>query len=627
MVIKIGQIISHYKILSKLGAGGMGEVYLAEDTKLPRKVALKFLAQAYADFPEFKARFKREAEAAAAIRHPNIIVIHEIGEFANRPYFVMEYIEGESLGELIARKELQVHEVIDILIQFCEGLKKAHQQGVIHRDVKPSNILIDHDGLVKIVDFGLAKLRDGSKITEEGARMGTIPYMSPEQDLGQELDQRSDIFSLGVVLYELITRRLPFQGAPEAISYARLHLEPEPLARYKRGVSEGLQRILDKALDKDRDTRYQNVESILADLKKERKLFSSLPSSTVSMPPVTPPKPETRRRRKLLPALSAVVVILLAGLAAYLYFGQKPPVNKPVLPEKAPVSISSNPAGATVFRNGDSIGVTPLNISAMDGETIKLRIRKSNYYAIDTTIVARTGQDSTFSFSLIKLPAPSISSIPPKISRVGVLEITSSPAGAAIRLDGREAGLTPKTIRDLDAGIHQISLRKKGYKADSVSARVIAGQVLPLDFKLTALPGTLKVTVKPYGAIFIDGKLYEENTRQLFTQELPPGTYRLRVVNPDSGAWEKSVNIESEALLEIQIDFTKTYKLTITSTPILGEIFVDGKYRGSAPKSLTLRAGQHTIEARREGYEGEVKVINLENDWQEPLKLILRKIP
>ncbi len=625
MTVELNQIISHYKILRKLGAGGMGEVYLAEDTKLRRKVALKFLARAYADSPDSKTRFKREAEAAAAISHPNIVVIHEIGEFANRPYFVMEYIEGESLDKLIARKELQVHDVIDIFIQFCDGLKKAHQKGVIHRDIKPSNILIDHDGLVKIVDFGLAKLREGSKITEEGTRMGTIPYMSPEQDLGQELDQRSDIFSLGVVLYELITRQLPFQGPPEAISYARLHREPEPLARYKRGVSEGLQRILEKALDKDRDTRYQNVDSILADFKKERKLIWSLPPSTVSMPTVTPPRPETRRRRELLPALSAAA-ILLAGLAAYLYFGQKPPVNKPVLPEKVPVSISSNPAGATVFRNGDSIGVTPLNIFAMDREPIKLRIRRLNYYAIDTTIIARRGQDSTFSFALIKLPAPSISTIPLQIPRVGVLEITSSPSGAAIRLDGRVAGMTPKTIRDLNEGIHQISLRKKGYKEDSASVRVIAGQVSPLDFKLIVLPGTLKVTVKPNGSIFIDGKPYEEITR-LFTQELPPKTYRLRVVNPDSGAWEKTVVIESETQLEIPIDFTKTYKLTITSTPVLGEIFVDGKYRGSAPKQLVLRLGQHAVKARREGYVEADTVINLENDWPQPLKLNLRKIP
>lgn len=630
MAIEINQTISHYKIIKKLGAGGMGEVYLAEDTTLPRKVALKFLAQSYAEIPEFKARFKREAEAAAAIRHPNIIVIHEIGEVANRPYFVMEYIEGESLGELIARKELPIHEVIDMLIQVCDGLRKAHQQGVIHRDIKPSNIMLDQDGLVKIVDFGLAKLQDASNITAEGARMGTIPYMPPEQDLGQELDQRSDIFSLGVVLYELIARQYPFRGdTPQAISYARLSLEPEPLARYKRGVSEGLQRIVDKALDKDRDTRYQNVESILADLRKERKLSASLPLSTIAIPSATTLKTKIQRPRKWVPTVATFSILLFAALAAYLYFyfGQERPVNKPVPPKDMAIAISSNPAGATVFRNTDSIGVTPLRISALDGDTIQLRIRKPTYFAIDTMIVVGRGQDSMFSFVLTKQPESPTPSVPAPISRVGALRITSSPAGAMISLVGRGAGLTPKIIRDLDEGTYQIVLRKKGYQDYSASVRVISGQMLPFDFKLTALAGTLQVIVKPSGAIFIDGRLFARNIQSPFRQELPAGTYRLRVVYSDSVVWEKTVNIESEIQLDISIDFTKTYKLTITSSPVLGEISVDSKYRGSAPKQLALRPGQHAIKARREGYAEADTTINLENDWQQPLKLILRKIP
>jgi len=282
----IDRIVSHYKILRELGRGAMGEVYLAEDTDLPRLAALKFLSTSLASQPDFQARFKHEAWAVASINHPNIITIYEVGEFENRPYFVMEYVEGESLADFMARKELQTNEILDMTIQICEGLAKAHQKGILHRDIKPSNILIDVDGRVKIIDFGLAKLQDGTKITATGMMMGTIAYMSPEQARGEEPDQRSDIFSLGVVLYEMIACQRPFMSEfVEAVLYQIINIEPEPLARYKRDVSAGMQCIIDKALDKDRETRYQNADSLLADLKRERKNFSPPLAPTMTIPP------------------------------------------------------------------------------------------------------------------------------------------------------------------------------------------------------------------------------------------------------------------------------------------------------------------------------------------------------
>jgi serine/threonine protein kinase len=301
----INQIISHYKIIRELGRGAMGEVYLAEDTDLPRLVAIKFLSLPLASQPDSQARFKHEVWAMASINHPNIITIYEVGEFESRPYFVMEYVEGASLANLIARKELQTNEILDITTQICEGLSKAHQKGILHRDIKPSNILIDRDGRVKIIDFGLAKLQDITRITATGMMMGTLAYMSPEQARGEEPDQRSDIFSLGVVFYEMITCQRPFKSELlEAVLYQIIdtNIEPEPLARYKRGVSAGLQSIVDKALDKDRETRYQNVDSVLADLKKERKFFSSPLPSKIALSPARAeeekrPPPTTKPQR------------------------------------------------------------------------------------------------------------------------------------------------------------------------------------------------------------------------------------------------------------------------------------------------------------------------------------------
>jgi len=263
----IGDTISHYKILEKLGEGGMGVVYKAQDTKLDRIVALKFLPAQYASDKELKSRFKREAQAAAALNHPNIITIHEVAEYENRPYFAMEYVEGESLKDLITRKDLSIDKVADIAMQICEGLAKAHEVGIVHRDVKPQNILIDKDGRARILDFGLAKLKKDAMLTRTGSTVGTVAYMSPEQAQGEEVDYRSDIFSLGVVLYEMITGQLPFKSEHEAaMIYSIVNENPEPLARYKSNVPDELKRMVDKTMVKSREMRYQHVDDLRADL-------------------------------------------------------------------------------------------------------------------------------------------------------------------------------------------------------------------------------------------------------------------------------------------------------------------------------------------------------------------------
>jgi serine/threonine protein kinase len=265
----IGKNISHYKILDKLGEGGMGEVYLAEDTKLNRQVALKFLPMQYASDKELKIRFKREAQAAAALNHPNIITIHEVSEHEGKPFIAMEYVEGESLKNLISKKDISINEVLDISLQISGGLAVAHKAGIVHRDIKPQNILVGKDHRVRICDFGLVKLKTDITLTQTGSTLGTLAYMSPEQAQGKEIDQRSDIFSLGVILYEMIASRLPFQGDHEAaVIHSILNDMPEPLARYKSNLPEGLQRIVDKAMEKNREMRYQHAEDLRVDLRK-----------------------------------------------------------------------------------------------------------------------------------------------------------------------------------------------------------------------------------------------------------------------------------------------------------------------------------------------------------------------
>jgi serine/threonine protein kinase/tetratricopeptide (TPR) repeat protein len=263
----IGKTVSHYKILEKLGEGGMGVVYEAEDTKLKRTVALKFLPPELTRDLEAKERFIREAQAASALQHHNICTIHDIDETPEGQLFiVMDCYEGETLKNKIKEKRIKKKEVVDIAIQIGQGLEKAHEKGIIHRDIKPANIFITNDGVVKILDFGLAKLSGQAQLTKDSSTLGTVAYMSPEQLSGKEVDQRTDIWSLGVVLYEMLTEKLPFKGDYEqAVTYSILNEQPESVTSLRTGVPMELEHIVNKCLQKDPDERYQTVIDLVAD--------------------------------------------------------------------------------------------------------------------------------------------------------------------------------------------------------------------------------------------------------------------------------------------------------------------------------------------------------------------------
>ena len=273
------ETISHYRIISKLGAGGMGEVYLAEDTKLVRQVAIKVLRSESVGDQQANKRLIREAQSAAKLDHPNICAIHEVGEADGRSFIVMQYVEGETLANRIQRAALELKASLDTATQIADALAEAHARGIIHRDIKPQNIMITSRGQAKVMDFGLAKLvRDRSiaeseaptesLLTEPGALVGTVPYMSPEQVRGETVDARSDIFSLGAVLYEMVSGRRPFAAESAAATFsAILTREPPPIARYSIEAPAELQRIVSKALRKDREERYQSSKDLQIDLR------------------------------------------------------------------------------------------------------------------------------------------------------------------------------------------------------------------------------------------------------------------------------------------------------------------------------------------------------------------------
>ena len=346
----IGETILHYKILEKLGEGGMGVVYQAEDIKLKRLVALKFLPSHLSASKDDLARFNKEAQTAAVLNHPNICTIHAIEEDKDRQFIVMEYVDGITLSRKIEQSPLKMNDAISYAIQIGEALQEAHSNGIVHRDIKTENIMVNTKNQIKVMDFGLAKLKGSIKLTKTSSTVGTLSYMAPEQIQGGEVDARSDIFSFGVVLFEMLTGLLPFQGEHDAsIMYSILNEEPEPLQKYIPDANSDLIHIINRILEKDPEDRYQSMKDIVIELRRinkrtgsvSRKTMSYSPQPTKEVPVREDVQEETKPAKKKLWLItgSLAVVIILVGLSYLLFFKN----SKPSLPPLKTINFTSYP--------------------------------------------------------------------------------------------------------------------------------------------------------------------------------------------------------------------------------------------------------------------------------------------
>ncbi len=595
----IGKVVDNYRILENLGIGGMGVVFKAIHIKLDKLFALKMIAPGMVMNENFITRFQREAKALARFEDPNIVRIYDLRSFNDQWFIVMEYVEGINLLDKI-KKDGAFHwqQAIPILKQVLTAIGHAHRAGIIHRDIKPNNIMLTGEGVVKITDFGLAKDQASTGSTMTVTSGGTLYYMSPEHVKGFSFtDHRSDIYSVGMTFYEMITGSVPFKDMNSDFDI-RETIVRKPFEKptvLNPAIPAKLEKIVMKSIAKNPDDRYQTAEEMLQDVldfenadiapsAKTRERKKHLPLSTTGG---TSPKPGRYPDRKMLFRAVTVIGILLVIVISFLIFypGSFPPVR----PEKkssnlSNLSLTSSPA-AVVYLDGDSIGYTPLaNLSFPSGRHV-VQLASTGYQTLDTLLYLAPGQALNLTFSLNRRqesgPGAESTETEPQgdlLSSVinAQVIIQSKPAGAEIWINGDYRGQTPARLDNLGPGDFQLSIQKSGYQKHSRRLTLQAGTSRQVTVSLFPLTGRLRVITAPESVMVkIDGKQIAGFTSPFSRDKIAPGKHLLEISRYGYSTHREELEIKPDVTNEITVQLNRLMGLLSIQAKPWGSIYLN----------------------------------------------------
>ncbi len=621
--IRIGaNFADRYHILEELGQGGMGRVYKALDTQVDEKLAIKILKPEVAADEKSRERFRNELKTTRQISHRHISRVYDFSEADGQSYITMEYVSGEDLKSTINRLgQLSEGKTLIIAKQICKGLSEAHRLGIVHRDLKPQNIMIDRAGDVRIMDFGIARTQMSSGLTETGAMIGTPEYMSPEQALGEDVDHRSDIYSLGIILFELVTGRTPFKG-DTAVSVALKHTtEPPPDPRkLNEHVSYKLGDVILKCLQKDRKDRFESVHDILAELVNIEEGLST----TDKVMPVKPASieeiPKKRFPSRMIPGFVALAVLIVAGVWLLLpkEGGQQ------AAPTEVTLSVTSEPPGAGVYLGDEMLGQTPLEKRVEIG-SYSLKLYKQGYTPIAEDLELKKDLERHFTFIEAGELSADLTEVDPEeegpaaedeaAAVLGTLEVASIPEGAEVYIDEEKRGVTPLSL-ELAAGTHALSVVHPGYEQKQEEILVETGQTLAKEYLLDQRTAyVLEVTSDPSGArVYIDGTY--RGTTPVRNLELEASTGTMRVRKDGYGYKDVRLNLTAGANRQHVTLEQQTFRLTLNSDPEGAQVYLGGRELGTTPMTRTLSAGTYQVRIVKEGYQTQEVSIQLNQDQE-----------
>ena len=646
-MLNIGEIVNErYRIEKTLGEGGMGIVYLGRDLMLERFVALKEIRASLPSYDKYIERIKKEAKALARLQHPNIVTVHDLIQYRNNWYIVMEYVEGVTLDKKLEQAgALPDQEATPIFKQILKALAHAHQAGIIHRDIKPGNVMIKSDGQVKVMDFGLAKDQtrlSATRSTKTEHTGGTLYYLSPEQveSEGKVVDGRSDIYSLGMTCYEVLAGYMPLKEKKTTVAILNAILRDNfpPPTKFNATVPKELSKIVRKAIALKPAKRFQSAGEMLAEVEK----FET--GQEKNEDPVVANK---RRIRLVLELTWGIISVALVVALLTIFVVPDLPLRmlKWVgLRSPTKVAVYTEPAGAKIWLGKEFVGESPLRSRFVDVETLNVTIEKAMYFRIDTSIVVKGVTDTTLVFVL---------------KSVAVFVIAVQPESAQVMIAGKLIPLDQRAGIELLAGEHDLHITCEGYETinekiflrqgpnaprlDTLKQTMIVALSKPIpkdkrkppkkpapeEAVVTAPPvasvvetrprtGILTLAVNPPSEVYIGGSLAARAAAQVsFT--LPVGNYAIDVVHATLGRWSETIALAEQGASR-EIDFTKEYTIRVLAfdlndKPLGANIYLNNLPTGKlTPDNLLLNFGHHTIEVRLEGYEIDRRELNVEKN-------------